>query len=233
VRLLWKLLRLLLVIVILGLAVYFASPLVLAAAGRYLVTAHPPQKGDLAVVLAGQPFLRVPEAARLYHEGLVPAILLSVPPRPPGLDSLRRLGIRYPDEQETALGILEALRVPRRAVSVLDGHPEGVWAEMESVARFLKAHPARSLVVVTSKSRSTRSHRIFRDGLPGIAVRAHPVPDDPFDPAAWWKRRTHVHQVVQEYLGLVDYLRLRFWTAVLGWTGFPAAGTLRVAALRG
>ncbi len=188
------------------------------------------QKADLAVVLAGAPFLRVPEAARLYHDGLVPAILLTNAKKPAGMDELRHIGIRYPDDQEISLGILDALRVPRSAVRLVSERVDSTDEEMSTVARFLKDHPARVLVLVTSKSHSTRSFKIFRRGLPGeIEVRAHPVPGDPFDPDGWWKNRDSVRQVVQEYAGLAEYSRQRAFGVIGEWLGVPAAGRLRMA----
>jgi uncharacterized SAM-binding protein YcdF (DUF218 family) len=230
VRLVGKLVRLLVLLLVLALGLYFGSPLLLAAAGRYLVTSVPPGKADLAVVLTGDTFLRVPEAARLYHDGLVPAILLSTGPRPAGLDELRRIGLRYPDEQETALAILEGLRVPRAAVHVLAERPDGAQDEMRAVGRFLGSHPARRLLVVTSKSRSTRSQKLFRAGLrPEVEVAVHAVGSDPFDPNRWWKSGSGRRQVALEYLGLLDYWRLTLWEALTGGDWLPAAGPARIA----
>ena len=64
--------------------VKLGGPYLLAYAGRYLITQDPLVKADMALVLSGQPYLCVPEAARLYHEGLTPKILLINEPRPAG-----------------------------------------------------------------------------------------------------------------------------------------------------
>lgn len=229
-RLVGKLVRLLVVLAVLALGLYFGSPLLLAAAGRYLVTSPPLQKADLAVVLSGEPFLRVPEAARLYHDGLVPAILLSSGQRPAGLDELRRIGLRYPDEQETALAILEGLRVPRAAVHLLPERADGTRDEARAVGRFLGSRPVRRLLVVTSKSHSTRSQKLFRAGLPPeVEVAVHAAGSDPFDPDRWWKTASGRRQVAHEYLGLLDYWRLKLWEALTGGGWLPAAGPVRIA----
>jgi uncharacterized SAM-binding protein YcdF (DUF218 family) len=233
-RLLWRVVRLVVVLIAVALLLYVGGPFLLAALGRYLVTSHPTRKADLAVVLAGEPFLRVPAAARLYHDGLVPAILLTVGKRPPGLDDLRGIGIRYPDDGEISLGILQALRVPRAAVRLSPERVDGTAEQAAAVARFLNANPARTVTLVTSKSHSTRSYKIFREGLPpDVELTVHVVPGDPFDTERWWRSRGQRRQVVHEYLGLTDYWSRRVWAALTGWIGMPAAGPVRVAARSG
>ncbi len=213
--LIWKLFRLLLVVLVLGVALYLGGPLLLGAAGRYLISQDPVTKADVILVLSGQPFLRVPEAARLYHEGIAPTILLSNAPRAPGLEDLLRAGIRFPDEQEISLQILGALRVPPEAIRLIRDRCETVQDEIQAVARFLKAHPAGKMIIVTSKSRSVRIRKIFAAGLdPTVSLIVHPVPSDPFDPARWWQDPRSRRQVFQEYEGLADFWRLRLWHAV-------------------
>ncbi len=216
-RLIWRLVRLLVVGLVLVLGLYLGGPFLLTAVGRYLVTQHPLAKADLILVLSGQNFLRDPEAARLYHEGFAPKILLTNEPKERGQEDLMRLGIRFPDFQEMALTILEALRVPRSAILTISDRADSTRAEMQTVARFLKSHPARTLIIVTSKSHSTRAQKIYASGLPsGIRLIIHPVPSDPFDPARWWHDRLDSKAVLHEYQAMADYWRLRLWGAILG-----------------
>jgi uncharacterized SAM-binding protein YcdF (DUF218 family) len=228
-RLIWKLLRLLAVVLVLGLSFYVASPYLLTAVGRYLVTQHPLARADLVLVLSGQTLLRVPEAARIYHEGFAPKILLTNEPRPRGMEDLMRLGIRFPDSQENALSILEGLRVPRSAILTIEERTNSTRMEMQGVARFLKVHPVRTLIVVTSKSHTTRAHNIFVTGLgPGIRLIMHPVPSDPFDPTRWWQDRADSKEVLHEYQALADFWRLRLWGMMVGQvTAVPPPVTVR------
>ncbi len=225
----WRLFKLFLVLLILSGCLYVGSPYLLAGAGRYLVTEQPLSKADLVLVLAGSPYLRLPEAAKLFREGLAPAILLTTPPRPRGLDDLARSGLQYPDEQELAFKILEALRVPRHAILTTPEQADSTKAEAETVARFLNRHPARTLIVVTSKSHSTRSGKILNAVLdPGVRVLVHPVPSDPFRPDQWWRDRTDTKEVLHEYGGLVDYWRLRLWAGLVGhFSSVPPPVTVR------
>jgi uncharacterized SAM-binding protein YcdF (DUF218 family) len=216
-RLMWRLVRFLVVALVLGVGLYFGSPYLLTAAGRYLVTEHPLAKADLILVLSGGNVLRVPEGARIYHEGYAPKILLTNEPKERGSEELLQLGIRVPDGQEKAITLLEALHVPRSAILTIQERSDSTRSEMEAVARFLKTNPAKSMIIVTSKSHSTRASSIFSTGLgPGVRLIMHPVPNDPFDPAQWWHDRTDAKDVLHEYEALADYWRLRLWSAVVG-----------------
>ncbi len=221
-RLIWRLGRLFVVTLVLVAGLYVGSPYLLAAVGRYVITEHPLDKADLVLVLGGQPVLRVPEGARVYHEGFAPKVLLTNEPKQRGSDDLLRAGIRVPDNQESAVRILEALRVPRTAILTIHERAESTQAEMETVARFLRSHPVQRLIIVTSKSHTTRSHKIFSTGLgPGVRLIMRPVPNDPFDPGRWWKNRTDAKEVLHEYQGLADYWRLRLWRGVVGQFTIP------------
>jgi len=215
-RLIWRLFRLLLVLLLLGAGLYLGGPYLLRALGHHLITAHPLSKVDLVVVLSGEPFLCVPEAARIYHEGLAASILLTNAPRPRGQEDLLRLGIRYPDPQEISLQLLEALRVPKQAIHILAERSDNGRAEMQAVARFLAGRSVRALIVVTPKAHSTRAYKIFTAGLgPTIRVLMRPVPSDPFDPDRWWKDRQDMRQVFYEYEAFLDLWRSELWRGVL------------------
>jgi len=228
-RLIWWLARLVTVVLILGIGLYFASPYLLTAVGRYLITEHPLAKADLILVLSGQTLLRAPEGARIYHEGFAPKILLTREPLPRGAEDLLRVGIRFPDSQDTAIAILEALRVPRSAVLTLEERTNSTRAEMQAVAKFLKGHPVRTMIIVTSKSHTMRAHKIFSRGL-GREVRliVRPVSSDPFDPSRWWRDRQDAKDVLHEYQALLDFWRLGLWDAVVGWfAASPSAAVVR------
>jgi len=225
----WRLGRLVLVGVVLAVGLYFGSPYLLAGMGRYLVTEHPLGKADMILVLSGEPYLRVPEGARLYHQGLGPKVLLTNEPKARGLDDLLRSGIRFPDNQEVSLAILEALRVPRGAILTIQERSNSTRAEAESVSRFLKSHPVRKLIIVTSKSHTTRAHKIFSNGLgSGIQLIMHPVSSDPFEPTRWWQDRLNAKQVLHEYQALIDFWQLSLWKAAVGEvTASPPPVTVR------
>jgi uncharacterized SAM-binding protein YcdF (DUF218 family) len=228
-RLIWRLGRLFVVTLVLGVGLYFGSPYLLTMVGRYLVTEQPVAKADLVLVLSGETLLRVPEGARIYHEGYAAKILLTKELKPRGLDDLLRLGIRFPESQESGISILEALHVPRSAILTIEERADSTRAEMQTVAGFLKSHPMKSMIMVTSKSHTTRAYKIFSTGLgPGVRLIMHPVPNDPFDPTRWWHDRTDAKEVLHEYQALADFWRLRFWNLLVGeFAGPPPPVTVR------
>ena len=227
-RLIWRLARLLAVMLLLGGGLYLGGPSLLAAAGRYLVTEHPLSKADLILVLSGQVVLRVPEGARIFHEGYAPKILLSNELKERGADELLRLGIRVPDSQERSIKLLEELRVPRSAILTIHERSDSTRSEMQTVARFLNANPVKSMIIVTSKSHTTRAFRIFSTGLGGgVRLIIHPVPNDPFDPGRWWHDRADAKDVLHEYEALADFWRLRLWNNAAGEFGVPPPVTVR------
>ncbi|HWT81492.1 MAG TPA: YdcF family protein [Candidatus Methylomirabilis sp.] len=221
-RLIWRIGRLLVLIIILGVGLYVGSPFLLGVVGRYLVTEQPLAKADLILVLSGQVLLRIPEGARLYHEGYASKILLTNEPKERGWEDLLRVGIRVPDSQQRALTLLEELRVPRRDILLIQEQGNTTQSEMQTVVRFLKSHPVRSVIIVTSKSHTTRAYKIFSSGLePGIRLIMHPVPNDPFDPSRWWRDRTDAKAVLNEYGALADFWRSQLWKSMMGDSGMP------------
>jgi uncharacterized SAM-binding protein YcdF (DUF218 family) len=216
-RLIWRLGRLIVLMIVLGIGLYFGSPSLLGMVGRYLVTEHPLAKTDLILVLSGQLLLRVPEGARIYHEGYASKILLTNEAKERGSEDLLRLGIRIPDSQERALTLLEALHVPRRDILTVQDRGDSTQSEMQTVARFLRTHAAKSMIIVTSKSHTTRAYKVFSTGLgSGIRLVMHPVPNDPFDPTRWWRDRKDAEEVLHEYEALADFWRGRLWTTIVG-----------------
>ena len=199
----------LVLIVFLFLAAVVGAPFVLGAAGRYLITEHPLAHADLVLPLSEDVLLTVPEAARLYHEGFAPRILLTRGPGKPGRADLLRRGIRIPDAYEDSLKILEGTQVPREAIQTAGDRADDMVGEAEEVARFLNGIPTRTVIIVTPKSRSTRAWKAFEAALgPGIRLIVHPAPSDPFDPATWWRDRKDRREVVSEFQSLAD-----FWLA--------------------
>jgi uncharacterized SAM-binding protein YcdF (DUF218 family) len=208
--------RAVVVLVLLGVGALFGGPVLLSAAGRYLITEHPLARADGILPLLDDVPLTIPEAARLYHAGLAPRIVVSKGPGRRGVEEdLLRRGIRIAGAFETTLRILEEARVPREAILTAEERADDLVAESEAMARFLKRHPARTLILVTPKSRSTRAFKAFTTALgPEMRLIVHPAPADPFDPATWWRDRKDRREVVSEYQALADFWLGDLWHTV-------------------
>jgi uncharacterized SAM-binding protein YcdF (DUF218 family) len=139
-----------------------------------------------------------------------------------------RLGIRIPDRQEMAITLLEELHVPRGDILTIQERSDSTRSEMQTVARFLKSHPVKGMIIVTSKSHTTRAYKIFSTGLgPGVQLIMHPVPSDPFDPTRWWQDRVDAKDVLYEYEALADFWRVQLWTTMFGEFAPPPPVTVR------
>jgi uncharacterized SAM-binding protein YcdF (DUF218 family) len=202
-------------LVLLGVGIVFGGPALLGAVGRYLITEHPLARADLILPLSEEVLLTVPEAARLYHDGLASRILVTRGPWRRGTEALLRRGIRIADPFETTQTILEGTRIPRQAILTAEERADDLVAEAETMARFLKKNPAGTLILVTPKSRSTRALKVFTAALgPEIRLIVHPVPGDPFDPSIWWRDRKDRREVVSEYQALADFWLADLWRTV-------------------
>jgi uncharacterized SAM-binding protein YcdF (DUF218 family) len=227
-RLIWRLVRLAIVLLVLGVGFYFFHGVLLAPVGRFLVTADPLEKSDLILVLAGAPYLTASEAARRYHEGWAPLILLTNQPRPRGQEELIRLGVPVHDDQAIAQSLLSALRVPPEAARALPDRSDGTIEELQAVRRFLAVHSARSLILVTPKAQSTRARRICLAELgPDVGCGSRPAAGDPFDPGRWWSYRRDVAEVVYEYAALAYDLGRMWWSNLAGRSAVPPPVTIR------
>src|SRR3972149_11140116 len=145
-----KLIRWLIVLPLLGVALYVGYPFLLKAIGRYLVTEDPLQKADAIAVLAGNGGVaRTLEAVRLYQDGYAPKIILTHQILPKGYDALPRLGIKAPEERDIQLMILERMRVPRAAVLQVAERATSTLSEMVHLTRFLNRHRVHSVIFWT------------------------------------------------------------------------------------
>ena len=228
IRLLWKCVCLALMLGVLGVGFYFFHGVMLRPVGRHLIAADPLEKADYLVLLAGAPYLTAPEAARLYHEGWAPAILITNQPRPPGQDALLRLGVPVKDRQEVAKDILAALRVPAQAVHPLPVRSSDVRDELVAVRQFLAGRASRAVIVITPKRQSGRAKHLCTEALaPAIVCRSRPAGDDPFDPAHWWSDWRQVGDVASEYAALAVDLGRTWWQRFLSPAAVPPAVTIR------
>ena len=81
--------------------------------------------------------------------------------------------------------------------------------EARATADYAQDRGWSRVVVVTSPYHTWRAKKIFREQLEpmGVDVRVSAAPEDPYDPASWWKDERQRRQVRNEYL---KYLAWRF-----------------------
>ena len=179
--------------------------------GSQLVHADPLEPADALVVLAGGSSDRLIEAADLYLADYAPLVVLTRPREPPGLMVLKRRGVEVESTIERQLRYFRELGVPASAVTVLSETVISTEQEASLVARWAQNRDVQSLIIVTSRFHTGRSHFIFerRFSDTGVTIRIHPSRFKRFDPESWWRTRERLREGLFEFQKLIFY-RLRY-----------------------
>jgi uncharacterized SAM-binding protein YcdF (DUF218 family) len=178
---------------------WFERYRILTALGGFLVSASPPEKADIAVVLAGDfSGSRILTAAALERRGYVPLVLVSGPAGEYG-------------QHECDLAIPFAVK---------RGYPESYFAHAEYDAKStgeeaaaivpeLRRRNVHKLLLVTSNYHTRRASAVYRKAAPDLTVITVAAPDDDFSPDGWWHTRegrktflTEWEKTVAFWLGL-------------------------------
>jgi uncharacterized SAM-binding protein YcdF (DUF218 family) len=181
--------------------------------GRWLVSEDPLGKAQAIVVLSGRLPVRALAAARLYHDGFAPEIWLTRPAEPGA--SLAALQIPYDDEAVYNTRVLLREGVPPQAIRVLPDPIVNTADEMAEIAAALPAGQSATIIIVTTKAHTRRTRALWKHAA---GPRSHAIvrgaPNDPFDPAHWWRTSGDALDVVRECLGLLN-----------AWSGLPLHGS--------
>jgi uncharacterized SAM-binding protein YcdF (DUF218 family) len=171
-----------------ALALLFRVP-VLRAVGHILIHETALQPSVAIVPLDGGVPYREQEAARLYHAGWAPLVLLVS-------------GSSSEDRQN----ILVDAGVPPEAIRIAEGEIEGTLGELSMAAQVLAPDNA-SVLFVTSPYHTQRVwatwQYVTRGHSPAV-VRA--ATQDKYDPDRWWITPRERHEVLHEYLGFSNLL---------------------------
>jgi uncharacterized SAM-binding protein YcdF (DUF218 family) len=158
----------------------FRSPLLRAAATAWMVN-EPPSKADAIVVLGGGAQFRSFEAARMYHAGLAPAILVMNPE----LWATDQLGVTIP-EAELVRRVLLSNAVPAEAIHLLGTNLISTFGEAMTLKQWSKESQAKSFLIPTGPFHSRRVRWVFHKHL-GTSVRITVTTINPELCQRWWK----------------------------------------------
>lgn len=177
-------------------------------AARALVVQAGPVQAEAIVVLAGSSTYkeRADEAARLFHEGRAPKIILTND----GLQSEWSSELqRNPFYVERAVEQLRRAGVPAENIETLPQVVTSTYDEALLLREYVRAHGLRSVLIVTSAYHTRRAlwtlRRVLKDEPVSIGLSAPPPGQQTPRPLTWWWHIKGWRMVAGEYLKLVYY----------------------------
>lgn len=178
--------------------IYAVRRPLLTGAGKLLTVRDDLHRADAIVLLSGDLDTRPQEAARLYHKGFAPRIVLAREKDPPSV----QLGI-WPGNTRGDLMVLQRLGVPSAAVLVLPfpGGTTSTYDEARAVREWAYSARPRSLIVVTSTFHTRRAHWLFHHQLGRLRVEIlmDPVRGWQYDEHNWWQNEQGLIDYFEEY----------------------------------
>jgi uncharacterized SAM-binding protein YcdF (DUF218 family) len=214
-------LLLLLLLAMLGTAVYLARHPLLRMAGEWLEVQDPPQKADAILVLGDDNYAgdRADEAARLFRDGMAPQVVAS-----------GRMLRPYAGIAELIERDLEARGVPAAAIVRFPQRATNTREEAQALRLLAGERGWKRVLVVTSNYHTRRARYIFRKLFePQIAVLAEPARDSDYHPDRWWESRQGRKLFFLESVGYLNTV-WEFWIGEettptpAGNSSAPAAG---------
>jgi uncharacterized SAM-binding protein YcdF (DUF218 family) len=191
--------------VVLAAAYYWRAPLLRRAAAAWIVN-QPLSPADLVVVLGGGPDTRPFEAARLFHSGLAPKILL-MNPRP---SAATELGL-VPTEADLSRDILRKQKVPADAIFVAGDLVTNSYDEAITVRNWAGTNRVRSVIIPTDVFHTRRVRWLYGKEMSatGIRVEIEAVPGHEYSRDDWWQHEQGVIAFQNEVLKYA-YYRLKY-----------------------
>ncbi|MFZ9937820.1 MAG: YdcF family protein [Luteolibacter sp.] len=135
------------------------APILRAAADLWIID-QAPVRADVIIIPGGGLQNRPAAAARLFHRGFAPEILIfRVKPNPATDRGL------VPTEQEITRSLLIAEGVPAAAIVEIGRDVASTWDEALAVRDWAAAHHPRSILVTTEPFHTRRARWTFRKTL--------------------------------------------------------------------
>jgi len=200
------LLVLLLLMLAVGTGLYYVAD--------WLLIEQKPVSSDFAVILAGD-YRRALYAADLYNQGVVGKIYISRPVRTEHEQTLDRMNVPFPRQEEINWQLLEKKKVPSEAILLFGNGSVSTVEEAHELAKITKGQPEASFLIVTSPYHVRRAYMIFSNVLQQDKFRVIANRYEPFL-RQWWRDQTSARNVLLELPKILFY--------IFGGSYFSAAG---------
>ena len=186
-------------------AFLFREPLLRRAADAWVVNERL-TKADVIVVPGGGLETRPFAAARLYHQGLAPKILL-MNPKPTATQDLGLI----PAEAEIARQVLLKQEVKEADIAIAADWVTNTYEESIAVRNWAQTNHIKRLIIATDVFHTRRVRWLFGKelGAAGLQVEVAAVPVREYTLADWWKHELGVIAFQNEILKYA-YYRLKY-----------------------
>lgn len=181
---------------------WWRAPLLQGAADLWMVD-DVPIAADAIVILGGNLDTRPTEAARLYHAGFAPRILVMQPE----LTRVNELCLVI-DYYSLTRTLLEMDRVPAEAIIPLPQRVTSTFDEARALAVWARANNARRFLVPTELFHTRRARWILRRKLdqPDDEIRMIPINPKYYTAADWWRTEQGLMDFQNEMVKFGMYL---------------------------
>jgi uncharacterized SAM-binding protein YcdF (DUF218 family) len=189
--------RVLLIVSVCLLAVYFLTPVLLNKAAEELIREDRLVKSDVIVALAGDYRCnREKRAAELWRQGWADNVVVS--------------GMSYPwgfHTGEAARIYVVSLGVPEEKIYMIC-ETLNTREEARALDDLMRERGWNSAIIVTSAFHSRRATYTVERASPGRSFYSAPVPtgSPEWTPRAWWSRRDDVYVTVREFASWANTL---------------------------
>lgn len=201
----WLLAVVLVLFVLLVTGYFFRTPLLRGLASEWIVN-EPLSHSDVIVVLGGGPDTRPFEAARLFHLGLAPKVLLMNPRPSPSTE----LGL-LPTEADLGRSILLKQEVPNSDIFVAAEVVTNSYDESIAIRNWAKTNGVTRVIVPTDIFHTRRVRWLYGKEFKGtgIQVEIEAVPVRQYAARDWWHHEEGVIAFQNEVLKYA-YYRLKY-----------------------
>ena len=191
-----------------GLLILAAWWLIAWVAAEMLIVRSEMNRADALVVLAGSSTYveRSARAAKLFHEGRAPVIVLTNDNVPGGWSVAEQ---RNPFHVELAAAELKRLGVPAERIEVVPGIVSSTYEEALRIRDYAGSHNLQSILIVTSAYQSRRAlwtlRRVFHGTGVSIGLDAVAPGQQAPSSATWWWHALGWQMVPGEYAKMIYY----------------------------